>query len=160
MANRCSNPVAATVALHCRATLYSHYVFQDLEGCHKKIALHPLNGPCGTYFFSSLRGCRASSCLLEGVAVQGGVAATRKIFIGSDLKTPYVCYTRVVIVLARKLPRKSCDVGLRCQEVLWFLTSSDAKMLAIWTLIVALRCDCDAKSLAIRVDHRPLNEPS
>ena len=40
-------------------------------------ATPPEKGPVQhNYLFSSQRGCRTSSCLLEGVAVLGGVAAT------------------------------------------------------------------------------------
>ena len=33
----------------------SHFVFQDLEGCRRSVALHTLKGPCSTYI-SALEG--------------------------------------------------------------------------------------------------------
>ena len=54
-----------------RHTLW-HYIFQSLGRCRRRIALHPVKRPFSTYLFSSYRGCRTSSCLLEGLAVQGG----------------------------------------------------------------------------------------
>ena len=72
-----SGPTATVTMSRYTVTLnLSHHVFQDSEGCRKRIAPNPLKGPCSTYLFSSWRGCCTSSCLLEGVAVQGGAAAT------------------------------------------------------------------------------------
>ena len=67
----------ATIILSCYAVaLHSVTLrFPGLEGCRKRIALHARKWPCSTYLFSSWRGCCASSCLLEGVVVQGSVAA-------------------------------------------------------------------------------------
>ena len=54
-------PPTRTGPLHqaCRATvshyILSHYVFQDLEGCRRRIALHPLKGRCSTNI-SALKG--------------------------------------------------------------------------------------------------------
>ena len=65
-----------TVALHSGATLCRTTLVQSLEGRRRRIVLHPLKGPCSTYLFSSRRRCSTSSCLLKGVALQGGFTAT------------------------------------------------------------------------------------
>ena len=40
--------------------------FQDLEGCRKRIALHPLKGPCSTYLSASyLQSFFPLFCLLQ-----------------------------------------------------------------------------------------------
>ena len=56
-----SGPTPTVILSHCtfRHTL-SHYIFQFLESCRRRIALHPLKRPCSTYIFSSSKGCRTS----------------------------------------------------------------------------------------------------
>ena len=59
----------------CRATL-CHTTFFAIGRGVAGASRCTLKGPCSTYLFSSYRGCRTSSCRLEGVAAQGGVATT------------------------------------------------------------------------------------
>ena len=57
-----SGPTATAIlsryAVTQRNSLYtlSHYVFQNFEGCLRRIALHPCKGPCSTTTFSTLKG--------------------------------------------------------------------------------------------------------
>ena len=68
--NRYSNPVA----LHCRAFALR---FPGAGGVSQENrATPPEEGPVAPPLSALKGGCRASSCLLEGVAVQGGVATT------------------------------------------------------------------------------------
>ena len=61
-------------------------------------------------------------------------------------------HTRIVIILLRKLPRKSCNVGQRCQksQFLFGIERWRFRVSLRWGLRYAIACD--AKSLAIRVE--------
>ena len=61
-----------TVAPHSVALRFSR-IWRGVAGDSRYT---PLKDPCSTYLFSSSSGCRTSSCLLEDVAAQEGVAAT------------------------------------------------------------------------------------
>ena len=70
--NSYSNPVA----LHCCATL-CRICFPGFGGVlQENRATPPEKGRVAPTFSALKGGCCISSCLLEGVAVQGGVAAT------------------------------------------------------------------------------------
>ena len=71
MANRYSN----AVALHCRTTC-CHITVSRIWGCRRRSALHLSKDPVARTFPALKRGRRTTSCLLEGVLVQGVVAAT------------------------------------------------------------------------------------
>ena len=71
------NCYSTSLAPHCRSTLCRIMFSRIWKGCPKRMALHtswksPVAPTCSILKVV----CRASSCLLEGVAVQGGVAAT------------------------------------------------------------------------------------
>ena len=75
--NNLSDPTATEILSRYAATLHSVALrFPVFGGVSQENRAPPPQRPCSTYLFSSQSGCHILSCLLEGVAVQGGVVAT------------------------------------------------------------------------------------
>ena len=71
-----------------RSSSMLHYIFQDLEGCRRRIALHNLKGPCGTYL-SALKG---------GVALQVASCKVSRYF---QLSRDNLCFLDISQVRGR-----------------------------------------------------------